>query len=320
MKFYKDYYSILSIPANASFGEIKKAYYRSALNSHPDKLTNKTSSDNNFIDVTEAYNALKDEETRKEYDQNKAEPNIIMFKQAVLSKLTTSDLEDLVKYGAYLDTRNSRGQNILMIASNRGDYQIVTYLLAHNISANSFDHENNNALMFASMTKFFDFELLKSISKPEDKLSRQEDLQENIKNNDEAFSSKVSTNDDKKNSTKEKDLGVELLYLKAFKENTKEDLKQKQEEFSHENYEKKEQIPASTPMDEYERKKTLLKIAKVLLKTGANPLDTNKYNSNAIGFAQYFKFDELADFYFKYIMSAKYFSGEDLKILDNDYH
>ena len=62
----KDYYHILGIEKNASFDEIKKAYFMMAKKHHPD--SGNKSEVEQFYQITEAYQLLSDKEKRKEYD------------------------------------------------------------------------------------------------------------------------------------------------------------------------------------------------------------------------------------------------------------
>ena len=65
---FKDYYSILEIPYNASLDEIKKAFKRQAIKWHPDKNIGKDTTPQ-MQDINEAYLILKDEEARSLYDR-----------------------------------------------------------------------------------------------------------------------------------------------------------------------------------------------------------------------------------------------------------
>ncbi len=62
---YKDYYSILGVPRNATDKEIKSAYRKLAREYHPD--VNQGAEDK-FKDINEAYEALQDPERRRMYD------------------------------------------------------------------------------------------------------------------------------------------------------------------------------------------------------------------------------------------------------------
>ena len=63
----RNYYDILNIEKNASQETIKKAYKISALKFHPDKNKESTAHEK-FIEINQAYEVLKNEETRKKYD------------------------------------------------------------------------------------------------------------------------------------------------------------------------------------------------------------------------------------------------------------
>ena len=63
----KDYYSILGVSKNASQEEIKKAFRKLAHKCHPDK--NGSGNEEKFKEANEAYQVLKDEKKRKQYDQ-----------------------------------------------------------------------------------------------------------------------------------------------------------------------------------------------------------------------------------------------------------
>jgi hypothetical protein len=65
----EDYYEILGVSRNASPGVIKKAYYQLAMKYHPDKNPDDPEAELRFKLVSEAYQVLFDEETRKKYDK-----------------------------------------------------------------------------------------------------------------------------------------------------------------------------------------------------------------------------------------------------------
>lgn len=62
----EDYYKILGISKTASVEEIKKAYHKKALETHPDKTGGKTA--DQFKKISEAYEVLSDSDKRKQYD------------------------------------------------------------------------------------------------------------------------------------------------------------------------------------------------------------------------------------------------------------
>ena len=66
---YKDYYSILGVPKEATDDEIRKAYRKLALRYHPDKTKSDKAANEKFVEINEANQVLSDPEKRKKYDQ-----------------------------------------------------------------------------------------------------------------------------------------------------------------------------------------------------------------------------------------------------------
>jgi len=64
---YKDYYEILGVKRDASADDIKKAYRKLAHKFHPD-VSKDTKGEEQFKEVAEAYQTLKDPEKRAAYD------------------------------------------------------------------------------------------------------------------------------------------------------------------------------------------------------------------------------------------------------------
>lgn len=64
-----DYYQILSVSADASAEEIKKAYRKLALETHPDRNPNDSRAEEQFKKINEAYGVLGDSQKRAQYDQ-----------------------------------------------------------------------------------------------------------------------------------------------------------------------------------------------------------------------------------------------------------
>ncbi len=68
-----DYYAILGIAKTARPDDIKKAYLQLARDNHPDRIRDpaqKAEADRRFQLITEAYNQLRDEKARREYDRS----------------------------------------------------------------------------------------------------------------------------------------------------------------------------------------------------------------------------------------------------------
>ncbi|XVE74234.1 hypothetical protein DITRI_Ditri11bG0182200 [Diplodiscus trichospermus] len=65
----RDYYDILGVSKNATASEIKKAYFALAKKLHPDVNKDDPEAEKKFQEVSKAYEVLKDENKRAEYDQ-----------------------------------------------------------------------------------------------------------------------------------------------------------------------------------------------------------------------------------------------------------
>ena len=67
-----DLYSVLNLPRTASKAEIKKAYHKAALSSHPDKVPDdeRPEAEIKFKAVSQAYEILNNDDTRAMYDQH----------------------------------------------------------------------------------------------------------------------------------------------------------------------------------------------------------------------------------------------------------
>lgn len=65
---FKDYYATMGVEPNADLKTIKTAYRRLARKYHPDVST-EDDAESKFKELAEAYEVLKDEERRAEYDQ-----------------------------------------------------------------------------------------------------------------------------------------------------------------------------------------------------------------------------------------------------------
>ncbi|KAL9321875.1 hypothetical protein ACSQ67_009928 [Phaseolus vulgaris] len=66
----RDYYEVLGVSKNASTSEVKKAYYGLAKKLHPDTNKDDPEAEKKFQEVSVAYEVLKDEEKRQQYDQD----------------------------------------------------------------------------------------------------------------------------------------------------------------------------------------------------------------------------------------------------------
>ena len=65
----KDYYDILGVSRESSDQEIKKAYRKIAMKSHPDRNPDDKAAEEKFKQAAEAYSVLSDSQKKQQYDR-----------------------------------------------------------------------------------------------------------------------------------------------------------------------------------------------------------------------------------------------------------
>lgn len=66
---FKDYYAILGAKKTADPSEIKKKFRQLALKYHPDRNPGNKAAETKFVEISEAYDVLSDEDKRAKYDR-----------------------------------------------------------------------------------------------------------------------------------------------------------------------------------------------------------------------------------------------------------
>lgn len=108
-----DYYNLLGIGSDASKQEIKKAFKQLSLTYHPDKISHLSSSQQKeyaqiFEKAAFAYDILKNEETRKIYDEE-GESAIIKYKKNKDKERQADEYEEI--YSRYFKESNRNTKN-----------------------------------------------------------------------------------------------------------------------------------------------------------------------------------------------------------------
>ena len=114
----KNYYQILFIQKNATLQEIKKAYRILALEFHPDKNKSIHATEK-FIEITEAYEILKDPIKRQEYDKklNLNKSNIIIENETSFNEEWVRSAQESAKKDAKMNYNDFK-EKIAIHATN----------------------------------------------------------------------------------------------------------------------------------------------------------------------------------------------------------
>ena len=95
---FKNYYEILQIPSNADKTTIKRVYRELAIQYHPDKYND---DDTKFKEITEAYEMLKNDNSRMDYDNK-----YFAFDTDFFNQILNKDLYKILQMQEYDDNGN----------------------------------------------------------------------------------------------------------------------------------------------------------------------------------------------------------------------
>lgn len=116
MEPVKDYYSVLRVSPKASTEEIKKAFRKLALTSHPDKHNNSAAATEKFTVIQEAYHILSDPKKRSAYNYQRYLQNPLHA-----NKPTVHTAEDVLQLSKKLD------KEIALIDPHRIDRDLLYF-------------------------------------------------------------------------------------------------------------------------------------------------------------------------------------------------
>jgi len=92
------YYEILGVSPDADFKALKKAYYRLAKETHPDRFGGSKEKERQFKEIVHAFDVLSDPVRRSEYDRSIAEASDEVYTPAIRSVVVMdSDVDDTLE-------------------------------------------------------------------------------------------------------------------------------------------------------------------------------------------------------------------------------
>lgn len=106
-----NYYEILRVPSTATLIEIKRAYKKLVKRYHPDIYEgNKLFAEKKIKEINEAYEILKEEDTKQEYDAKLHNKEYKPSKDAFVKTTTQEDFEKYRK--TYNINKNDKKENV----------------------------------------------------------------------------------------------------------------------------------------------------------------------------------------------------------------
>lgn|GEM_PF-6810821 len=105
-----DYYEALGVADSATDAEIKKAWRRVQIESHPDKNPGDKGAEDRFKLCAEAYEVLRDPHRRKMYDMSRHVGPGMSIDPSIFDEVSGENGEEIISsfvkvFGAYLDDK-----------------------------------------------------------------------------------------------------------------------------------------------------------------------------------------------------------------------
>lgn len=105
----KDYYDILGVKKDSSQDDIKKAYRKLAKEYHPDKNNGDKQLEEKFKEVSEAYENIGNEESRKKYDNKQNHTDFSNFSEYFGGGI---NINDFLNFGKQQRKQKPKGGNL----------------------------------------------------------------------------------------------------------------------------------------------------------------------------------------------------------------
>ncbi|XP_043478300.1 dnaJ homolog subfamily C member 24-like [Leptopilina heterotoma] len=88
----KDFYEILGCSEKATYEDLKSAFHKLILKSHPDKVHDSNKDADDFHEIQEAWTILSKPESRKLYDAERKQAKLEEESIVVLARITSDEL------------------------------------------------------------------------------------------------------------------------------------------------------------------------------------------------------------------------------------
>ncbi|ESO05104.1 hypothetical protein HELRODRAFT_172124 [Helobdella robusta] len=131
----RDLYQVLSIPKSSTKAEIKKAYYRLSITTHPDKVdqADRSEATKKFQTLGKIYGILSDDNLRSNYDETGSidDDSDLMtedrdwseYWRLLFPKISTKDIEKFEQ--RYIGSKEEKDDLIRIYETSKGDMEVI---------------------------------------------------------------------------------------------------------------------------------------------------------------------------------------------------